>query len=451
MTRGVRIPVSIPITLLVILTAALMTAQNGPATPYRLTLEDAIHRGLQANLGVLVAETRTQEAVAAAERSQSLLLPRVRIAIPATIQSQSLAAEGISVPGLPLPQVVGPYSVYDARAYADQPIVDMQLWHGLRSARQSTAAAREDYQDARDLVIRNVAALYLSAQSEFAEVVAAESRVDTAQALYKLAADQRDAGVATGIDVLRAQVQLANERQSLVQSRNLAKGSLLALARNIGMGMSPGVELADPLAFHPVHSIIVENVLPQALASRPDYQSLLRQRNALSEQLRASRARFLPRLTASGNYGGIGRTLGSINATEVAQLSLSFTVFDRDRNGEELEIAARIRRIERQMNDARLGVEQELRQALLDLDSAAEEVTVAAAGLNLAQKELDLAQLRFSEGVTNNVEVITAQDALSRAQQNSIVALTHHAEARISLARALGNTEASYAEYLGSR
>jgi outer membrane protein TolC len=191
--------------------------------------------------------------------------------------------------------------------------------------------------------------------------------------------------------------------------------------------------------------------LPQALASRPDYQSLLRQRDALNEQLRASRARFLPRLTASGNYGGIGRTLGSINATEVAQLSLSFTVFDRDRNGEELQIAARVQRIERQMNDARLGVEQELRQALLDLDSAAEEVTVAGAGLELAQKELELAQLRFGEGVTNNIEVITAQDALSRAQQNSIVALTHHADARISLARALGNTEASYAEYLGSR
>jgi outer membrane protein TolC len=451
MTRGARIPVSIAVTLLVLLTAAFGDAQNGPATPYRLTLEDAIHRGLQANLGVLVAETRTQEAEGTAERSQSLLLPRLRIAIPATIQSQSLAAEGISMQGLPLPQVVGPFSVYDFRAYADLPIVDMQLWHGLRAARQSTAATKEDYQDARDLVIRNVAALYLAAQSEFAEVVAAESRVDTAQALYKLAAEQRDAGVATGIDVLRAEVQLANERQSLVQSRNRAKGSLLTLARNIGMSPGSDLALADPLAFHPVQSILVETVLPQALASRPDYQSLRLQRDALSEQLRASRARFLPRLTASGNYGGIGRTLGSINATEVAQLSLSFTVFDRDREGETVQIAARVRRIERQMNDARLGVEQELRQALLDLDSAAEEVTVAGAGLGLAQKELDLAQLRFSEGVTNNVEVVTAQDALSRAQQNSIVALTHHADARISLARALGNTEASYAEYLGSR
>lgn len=437
----------------ILLTAASVWAQDSAGSPYRLTLEDAIHRGLQANLGVLVAETRTQEAAAAAERKQSLLLPRVQIQTPVAVQSRSLAAEGISIntPLLHLPQVVGPFSTYEARAYADQPLVDMQLLHGLRSAKQSTAASMDDYQDVRDQVIRNVAAVYLSAQAQFAEVVAARSQVDTAQALAKLAVEQRDAGVATGIDVLRAQVQLANERQALVRARNLASSALLVLARNIGMSPGTAIELADPLTFHPAQSMDVESVLPRALAVRPDYQSLLRQRDALTEQQRAARARFLPTLNASGNYGGIGRTLGSINATGAAQLSLSFSVFDRDRNGEELEIAAQIRRVERQLNDARLGVEQELRQALLDLDSAAEEVSVAAAGLDLAQKELDLAQLRFREGVTNNIEVVTAQDALSRAQQNSIVALTHHADARISLVRALGNTEASYAEYLGSR
>ena len=190
----------------ILLTAASVWAQDSAGSPYRLTLEDAIHRGLQANLGVLVAETRTQEAAAAAERKQSLLLPRVQIQTPVAVQSRSLAAEGISIntPLLHLPQVVGPFSTYEARAYADQPLVDMQLLHGLRSAKQSTAASMDDYQDVRDQVIRNVAAVYLSAQAQFAEVVAARSQVDTAQALAKLAVEQRDAGVATGIDVLRA-------------------------------------------------------------------------------------------------------------------------------------------------------------------------------------------------------------------------------------------------------
>jgi outer membrane protein TolC len=234
--------------VVLLLTVAVACAQKAPAVPYRLTLEDAIHRGLQANLGVLVAETRTQEAEANYERQHSLLLPRVQIKAPVTVQSLSLAAMGISIPGLPLPQVVGPFSTYDARAYADQVVVDLQSLHASRSAKLSITAAGSDYQDARDQVIRNVAALYLSAQSQFAQAVSAQSRVDTAEALCKLAIEQRDAGVATGIDVLRAQVQLANERQSLVQSRNLFKGSLLVLARNIGM--SPGPARFSPRSFH---------------------------------------------------------------------------------------------------------------------------------------------------------------------------------------------------------
>jgi len=445
MIRSLKIPLSL---VLFCATPILVLAQSAPL---RLTLSDAIHRGLQSNLGVLVAETRVQEAASISERRQSLLLPRLQIQTPVALQSHSLRAMGISVPGLPLPDVVGPYSTYEVRAYADQPIVNLQALHTLRSARLSTASARSDYQDARDLVIHNVAALYLSAQAEFAEVIAAQSRVDTAEVLQKLAKHQRDAGVATGIDVLRAQVQLANEQQSLVQARNRAKSSLLVLARTIGMSPGTAIELADPLEFRPANAIAVESVLPAALAARPDYQSLLRQRSALDEQLKASHSRYLPKLDATGNYGGIGRTLNSIRATELAQISLTFTVFDRDRDGEEHQIQAQIRRLDRQINDAMLGVEQDLRQALLDIDSAAEEVSVAGVGLDLAQKEVDLAQLRFGQGVTNNIEVISAQDALSRAQQNQIVALTHHADARISLARALGNTEATYAEVLEGR
>ncbi|PSH05348.1 MAG: hypothetical protein CXZ00_01240 [Acidobacteria bacterium] len=445
-----RLTICLKPVLLFAITASAW-AQSAPVVPLRLTLADAIHRGLQANLGVLVAGSRVQETAGTTERRQSRLLPRVRIETPVAIQSRSLVALGISSPRVPLPEVVGPYSTYETRAYADQAIVDLQALHQFRATKQSAAAAKSDYQDARDLVIRNVAALYLSAQSQFAEVVAAQSRVDTAQALATLARDQRAAGVATGIDVLRAQVQLANERQSLVQSQNRAKSSLLVLARNIGMSPGIAIELADPLEYRETRSISVSSVLPEALAARPDYQSLLRQRDALNEQLRAARARFFPQLILSGNYGGVGRNIGSILPTGAAQVSLVFTAFDRDRNGEVLETEAKIRRIEAQINDSKLGVEQELRQALLNIDSAAEEVTVAGAGLDLAKKEVDLARLRFSEGVTNNIEVISAQDALSRAQQNSITALTHHVDARISLARALGNTEASYADYVGSR
>lgn len=418
-----------------------------PGEPLRLTLHDAITRGLKANLGVLIADTRVAEARGTAERRQSALFPRVRFDAPAVVQSRSLQAMGITVPGLP--DVVGPFSTYEARFSAEQSVFDLTAVHNVRAARQSESALKLDYQDVRDSVVRQIAALYLTAQSAHAQAAAAAVRVESAQALYKLASDQRDAGVATGIDVLRSQVRLASERQGLVQARNAAAEALLALARNIGLSPGTSIELADPLNASQVAVPSAEAALTSALNERQDYLSLLKQRDAFAEQLRASKARSLPRLAVGGNYGAIGRTLSNMNGTGAAQLSLSFTVFDRDRQGEQQEINARIQRVERQAADLKLGIEQDIRQALLRLESATEEVTVAVAGLDLAQKELDLAKLRFQSGVTNNIEVVNAQDSVARAQQNHIVALTRHADARIALARALGNTEATYSHYLG--
>ncbi|HWR15311.1 MAG TPA: TolC family protein [Terriglobales bacterium] len=432
------------------LTAIFLVAVPGwsQTAPLRLTLEDAIQRGLKSNLAVLVADSRVAEARGTAERRQSALYPRVRIDTPITIQTRNLRAQGISFPGLP--DVVGPFTTYDFRASADQSILDLTALHASRAAKESVKAVRSDYQDARDQVIRNVASLYLSCQSAAALTESAKSRVDTAQVLYQLALDQRDAGVATGIDVLRAQVQLAHEKQGLVQASNAAKESLLVLARNIGLSPGTPIELAEKLSATNVPMPTPEEALANALDTRPDYQALAKQRDVLNEQVKASNARFYPRLSANANYGGIGRTFSQITGTGAAQLSLSFTVFDRDRQGERKELEARLDRISRQAADMKLGIEQDIRQALLRLDSATEEVTVAVAGLDLAQKELDLAKYRFQNGVTNNVEVVNAQDSLARAQQNHIVALTHHADARIMLSRALGNTENTYSQYLGS-
>ncbi len=126
-------------------------------------------------------------------------------------------------------------------------------------------------------------------------------------------------------------------------------------------------------------------------------------------------------------------------------------MFDRDREGERNEIDSRVQRLDQQMADLRLGIEEEIRTAVLQLESATEEVGVAEKALELAQRELELSRDRFQTGVTNNIEVITAQDALARAQENRILALTRHADAKAALARALGATEKTYEQYLGIR
>ena len=414
--------------------------------PVRLNLQDAIQRGLQANLSVLVASSRVGEVEGTRMRRLSAaLLPRVNAQAYANVQNRDLEAFGISAPGFP--SVVGPFSNYDFRIYAQQNVVDLQSYHGLKASERALDSGRMDERDARDLIVRAIAALYLNAQSASARADAAQSRVTDSSTLLKLAKDRHDAGTATGVDVLRAEVQFANDRQALLITQNQARQSLIELARTLGMAPGTPLELAEPLNYRPLRQFEIETLTPAALLARADYLSLLSQREGLAEQQRANRARSYPKLSLNGNIGEIGRSIGGVKATGLIQGQIDFTLFDRDRNGEAQELASRLKRIDDQLADLRRGIEVDLREALLNLGSAAEQVTVAREGQELARRELQLAQDRFQQGTANNVEVVTAQDELARAEENYILAVSAHMNAAFALARAMGDTEKHIGEF----
>lgn len=419
--------------------AASCQIAAGPA-PYRLTLPDAIQKGLQANLSVLLAGAQVDEAAGTRLRKLSAaLLPRVNAQTYANVQNRDLRAFGISLPGMP--EVVGPFSNYDIRLYAQQNLFDLQSLHSFRASDHALNADKLDYQDARDLIVRGVAALYLNGESAAARVNAAQSRVNDATTLLTLARDKHDAGTATGVDVLRAQVQLANDKQALLEAQNQYKQSLLALARSIGMTPGAPMELADLLEFQPLLQNEAETLVPAALVARSDYLSLASQRASLVEQQRSNRARSYPKVSLNGNFGGIGRSVGGMQPTGLIQGQIDFTLFDQDREGESQQIASQLKSVDDRIADLRRGIDEDVREALFNLDSAAQQVDVAQQGRELAQRELAMAQDRFQQGTANNVEVVTAQDELARAQENYIVAVSGHVDAKCALARALGDTE----------
>jgi outer membrane protein TolC len=251
------------------------------------------------------------------------------------------------------------------------------------------------------------------------------------------------------VDVLRAEVQLANDKQALLVAQNQYKQTLLVLARNLGMSPGTPLEIAETLQFRALPTEQTDVLLPAALLARSDYLSLASQRRQLVEQQRASRARFYPKVSINGNYGGIGRSIGGVQGTGLLQGQIDFTLFDRDRQGEADELAARIKGIDDRIADMRRGVEEDVREAVLNLESAAEQVSVAKDGQQLAQRELELAQDRFAQGTANNVEVVTAQDELARAQENYILAVSSHVDAKFALARAMGDTEKNIAKFVG--
>jgi outer membrane protein TolC len=428
------------------------------AIPRRLTLREAISLALKQNLSVRVAGAQVEELEGTRERRGAALLPHVNGNAFANRENIDLAAMGISFPKINLPalgfsfavpSVVGPFAHYDFRLSASQALIDRHSYHNWKASERQEEAAKLNYQDARDLVIRQAAGLFLDSQASAAEVEAAESRVTTSQTLEKLARDQHDQGLATAVDVVRAQVQLARDQQNLLVARNTYQTSLLVLAHFLGLSPGAPLELAERLQFHHVPAPEAEQALHTALEARSDYAALLKQRDSLVEQLKASRARYLPTLSVNGDYGAIGRNFGSMAGTGEIQGTLSVSLFDRDRAGEKTELQSQLKRLNAQIDDLSRQIEQDLRTALLDLDSTENQVTVTEAALHLAERELSLAQDRFRNGVTDNIEVVTAQDALASAQDDRIMALARHADAGMALARGLGATEKIFQSFLG--
>jgi outer membrane protein TolC len=419
-------------------------AQETPAR--QLTLTDAIGLALKQNLSVRVASAQAEESEGTRERRRASLLPHVNGDALVNRQNLDLAALGISFPQVAM--VVGPFTHYDFRVSASQSLIDRRSYHSWKASERQEEAAKLDYQDARDLVVRQAAGLYLDSQASAAEVQAAESRVTTSQALEKLARDQHAQGLASAVDEVRAQVQLARDQQTVLVARNAYQTSLLALARYLGLSPSTPLELAEPLKFHQVESVEPDQALHAALEARADYSALLKQRESLVEELKASRARYFPAVSVNGDYGAIGRGFDSMAGTGEIQATMTVTLFDRDRTGEKMELQSQVKRLNAQIDDLNHEIEQELHKATLDLQSTENQVTVTDEALQLAERELSLARDRFRNGVTDNIEVITAQASLAATQDDHITALAQHADAIMALVRSLGGTEKIYKAYL---
>jgi outer membrane protein TolC len=436
-TDPIRLARLVPLFVFLVSFAPVAAAQR--SATLRLTLKQAVELALKNNVGVLIAKTDIDEAAGTRERRVAAFLPHVSADSFVNVQNRNLAVAGLSIPTVP--PVVGPYSFMDLRVSASQMLVDREAYHGWKASARVEAGATLSYQDVRDLVIRQAAGLYLASQSMAAEVEAAGARVVTSVALQKLAEDQRDQGLATGLDVVRAQLQLARDRQNLLVVQNAYQTSLLSLARFLGLDLGQPLELGEVLAYDHVGVPTVENEVRNALAARADYQALLAQLDALDEQRQAVRARALPKVSLTGDYGALGRSFDSLPGIGEIQATVSISLFDRDRAGAQQELSGRRERVNAQLADLARGIEQELRKAVLDLASTDEQVRVADATVDLATRELALAEDRFRNGVSDNVEVIAAQDALAQTRDERIAALARHADARMALARARGATE----------
>jgi len=150
-----------------------------------------------------------------------------------------------------------------------------------------------------------------------------------------------------------------------------------------------------------------------------------------------------------GNYGVLGFTPGSMAPNWTAAATLNIPIFQGGRVEADIQQdEAVVKQRQAQVDNLRASIEQDIEDALLDIKAAAQQVEVARIGLDYAQQTLEQSQDRFSAGVTNNVEVIQAQQQLASANEQYIESLYAHNIAKVLLARAIGNAEQAVKQYL---
>jgi outer membrane protein TolC len=417
------------------------------ATPLNLTLREAIRRGLQTNLGVLVNRDIADTTRAERRRALSTLLPNLSAGAMQTTQQIDLAAFGFSAPGIP--RIVGPFGYENVRAYASQTVYDRTSLKNLKSAAESQKAAELSADDARNLVVQAVSNAYLAIISDSARVDAVEAELATAQALFDRATDQKKAGTVAGIDVLRAEVELRTEQQRLLAQKNQVDKDKLVLARAIGLPSGQQFGVADTLPFSNLETSL-DDLLKQAYDHRPDYRAAQAGVRAAEYAIDAARSEhYWPQVVVTGDYGVIGNTLAASHGTYSVIAGVRVPIYAGGRARIDTEQAETVRRNKQNaLDDLRGRIDYEVRNALLDLQSAADQVAVAKRNVDLANETLTEARDRFGAGVTDSIEVVQAQQLLAAANENYIASLNTHNGAKIALATATGTAEEGVPQYL---
>lgn len=414
-----------------------------------LSLQDAINRGLRQNLGLLLSHADIGAARGERWQQLSALLPHVTADPYVEASKINLAELGLtSFGGVRLPASVGPFSYFDTRAAVTQSLFDWKSINATRSASQSLKSAAYTFKDARDLVVLAVGYVYLQAIADEARIETTEAQVTTAQTLYDQAADQINAGTSPDIDGLRTRVELQTRQQQLIQARNNFAIQKLTVARVIGLAPGQEFEFTDKAPYDTIEAVTVDEALRRAYASRSDYQAAMTDVRAAEFTRRAAVAGYLPSLSFNADYGLAGSHPSTATTVADVRGTLSIPIFQGGKvHGDVTQADARLEQSRERLENLRAQIDSDVRAALLNLQSSADQVNVARSNIDLAEETLVQSRDRFSAGVADTVEVVQSQEAVASAHEQYISSLYNYNYAKISLVRALGIAEQGVKEF----
>ncbi|PIV06974.1 MAG: TolC family protein [Syntrophobacterales bacterium CG03_land_8_20_14_0_80_58_14] len=254
--------------------------------------------------------------------------------------------------------------------------------------------------------------------------------LDQARAFFEVGAKPK-------FDVTKAEVDLSNAKLNLIKAENALRLARVALNNAMGLSEAPDYEVADQLSSLRAE-IDLNEILRKAYDRRPDLKAIAVKRKSLEQSIELARKGYYPSVTGNAGYGWGGGSFpldqgwsfgAQLNIPLFNGYSTKYQVTEAQAN---LEVLA--------ANDAllRQTIDQDVRQAWLNLQEAADRGVAAELIVRQAAENLELANGRYASGVGSPIEVTDALVAASNAKTAQISALYDYKLAQSSLEKAAG-------------
>jgi outer membrane protein TolC len=419
-------------------------AQSAPASNQNLMLTAAVDLALKQNLDLQIANLETAKRQQDRVIARSELLPQANFEADDSVNRHNIRALlGTQIPIVP--HSIGPYDVVHVGPTFSVPIFNLALIRQYQESGHRLLATRADEQTIREETVLLTVSEYMAHLRALASITAAQSRVALAERLAHQADDLLADGVASKIDVSRAQVRLREERQRLIDAESDAKTTLYALKRILNLTESQQIKFIDKRNFFSTPALDISNPLSTALEQRPELHSLSEDIKVAHLAHKAAIARSLPTFAFDGYWNLQGQTFRTATPGYQYLVSVRVPIFTGGRlSAERKRTKLMEQQTQTQLAQERNRVIEQVRDGQVELRAALNQVELGRQQVALANQEVSLAQGRFQSGVADNIEVTTAQDSLARANDAEIGALFRYNIARAQLARAVGSTEQTY-------
>jgi outer membrane protein len=417
----------------------LVSAESPTARP--ISIKEAVQLALRQNPQRLIARLVVSQRNADQTIARSALLPQAELRAGQGVQSFNFQ----SFVGGPNAERIGPFQTINVGPSVSENLFNLPLLRQYQASREDVRTTMFRETAVREQITTEIVAEYLAILRATAARDAAAARVDLAQRLYDQARQLQQSGVGTDIDTLRAQVELQNEKQVLIDATTQRNTAIYALGQTLALPRGSDPEPTDTMQYYQLPEYTSENLVSEALQNRPEMKALLSAERAAALRVKAAGEQRWPSLQVSALYDYQARKLSDGLGAYGYSIGLNIPLWTSGR------IAAEHQReklgqeqIQQKRRDLEDSVEQQVKTALDQLNAARQSVSVADLGLTLSRQEVERARRRFEAGVSTNIDVITAQSDLARADDNLIEALYRFNQARADLAHSVGNAEDIY-------